>query len=160
MQNIQRPPSALNGATCGLLTLASFTLASFALAGCSDSEYKVAPVKGTVTYQGNKLTFGKLYFRPVKNDGEGENPGRPAFGTIDEQGAYRLSTYSEYDGAIVGTHNVQFLTKSESKETRKKKVAFFAQLGEKPPKFLRPKQTQIEIEQRSNVFDIELVEKK
>jgi len=155
MQNKQRPPSALNRTACALLAIAIF-----ALPGCSDSEYKIAPVEGTVTYQGNKLTFGKLYFRPVKSGDKGEGPGRPAFGTIDAQGAYRLSTYSEHDGAIVGKHNIQFFMKAEDEETRKRKAAFFSQFGKKPPKSLRAKQTQVEIESRSNVFDIELVEKK
>ncbi len=134
-----------------------FIATVFALLGCSSSEYKIAPVEGTVTYQGNKLTFGKLYFRPVKKgEGEGENPGRPAFATIDEQGHYRLSTYGQYDGAIVGAHNVQFIMPSGNES----KKAFFAQGKEKPPKFLRPKEPRLEIQPGNNVFDIELVEKK
>lgn len=150
MQNRHRQRGSLKGTVYGLFAATVFTLL-----GCSSSEYKIAPVEGVVTYQGSKLTFGKLYFRPVKSGGEGENPGRPAFGTIDEHGHYRLSTYGQYDGAIVGAHNVQFIMPSGDEN----KKAFFAQGKEKPPKFLRPKESRVEVKSGSNVLDIELVEK-
>src|SRR5712671_5793789 len=70
------------------------------LAGCSQSgRMPMAPVHGQVTYQG----------RPVANAAvEFLCPGasRPAAGTSDEQGNYRLTTFTANDGAMIGPHVV------------------------------------------------------
>ena len=56
------------------------------------------PVKGTVTYKGKPLSGGEITFEP--------GFGREAFGTIQSDGTFVLTTFKEGDGAVVGTHRV------------------------------------------------------
>ncbi|MBA2114140.1 DUF4198 domain-containing protein [Bremerella alba] len=71
----------------------------FLIAGCSsESPFDMAPVTGTVLYQGKPLPYGNINFRPLS--------GSPAFSRIDSNGTFTLSTYGDRDGAIVGKHEV------------------------------------------------------
>jgi hypothetical protein len=70
------------------------------LAGCSSSNDRwMAPVGGQVTYQGKPVANATVAFLC---------PGapRPSVGTTDDSGNYRLTTFEQNDGAIVGTHAV------------------------------------------------------
>jgi hypothetical protein len=68
-------------------------------AGCSPSyQLETAEVRGTVTLDGVPLTSGGVMFLPSR--------GRGATGVISADGTYRLTTYNEGDGAIVGKHQV------------------------------------------------------
>jgi hypothetical protein len=70
------------------------------LAGCSGSDRPaIAPVRGIVTYNGQPVAGAWVEFLC---------PGapRPAVGKTDERGEYRLTTYEQCDGAMVGTHVV------------------------------------------------------
>lgn len=61
-----------------------------------------ATVSGVVTYRGQPVPSGRIQFVP-----DARGPGvRTAFGLLDSQGRYTLSTYGNGDGAIVGTHRV------------------------------------------------------
>jgi hypothetical protein len=60
---------------------------------------KVAPVSGTLTYQGKPLKYYGVTFLPT--DGR-----RPGFGTTDPFGKFTLSTNSEGDGAPLGTSKI------------------------------------------------------
>jgi hypothetical protein len=77
--------------------------ASLAVAGCDRSPYQLAPVHGTVTVADKPMFQGKVMFGPIARPGE-ENPGKPAFGAIQADGQYRLTTFNPDDGAIVGEH--------------------------------------------------------
>ena len=68
-------------------------------AGCRGGRLPVAPVQGKVLYRGNPLQFGGVMFQP--------NVGPPAKGKISSDGTFRLTTYREGDGAVVGTHRVR-----------------------------------------------------
>ena len=61
----------------------------------------VTPVEGKVLYQGKPLEFGSVLFQPAK--------GPLAQGEIASDGTFRLSTYSENDGAVAGNHHVQIV---------------------------------------------------
>jgi hypothetical protein len=71
--------------------------------GCSSptelAQKMVVPVKGVVTYKGKPLTTGSIRFEPV-------DAGREAYGTIQPDGTFVLSTFKEGDGAFRGTHTV------------------------------------------------------
>lgn len=69
--------------------------------GCGESSDlpPTATVTGTVTYQGQPVANAQITFYPD----EGR---KPASGTADEDGAYSLTTFSNGDGAIPGTHKV------------------------------------------------------
>jgi hypothetical protein len=81
------------------------SVALFVSVGCEKSPYDLAPVRGTVTVDGQQLQEGKVMFTPVAKEGE-LNPGKPAFGRIGPDGTFVLSTYGNEDGAIVGEHGV------------------------------------------------------
>lgn len=68
------------------------------LFGCN-SKPAIAPVSGKILYNGQPLPYGNVVFQPSK--------GQPAGGAVQPDGSFRLSTFSEYDGAIVGPHKVR-----------------------------------------------------
>ena len=69
------------------------------VAGCGSDRLPVAPVTGKVFYQGKPLEFGSVMFQPDK--------GPAGRGTIQPDGSFTLSTYSEGDGAVIGQHKVR-----------------------------------------------------
>ena len=69
-----------------------------AAGGCSD-RLATAPVEGKVLYRGKPLQFGSVTFQP--------DLGLLATGIIGPDGSFRLSTYSDGDGAVIGTHQVR-----------------------------------------------------
>ena len=80
-----------------------------AVAGCSQ-DASVANVNGTVCLDGNPLTAGTVQFVPAA--------GRAAKGTIQSDGTFRLGTYSESDGALVGPHRVAIIAYEDAGYSR------------------------------------------
>jgi len=68
-------------------------------AGCGEPRQHVVPVKGRVLYNDKPLAFGGVMFQP-------EN-GLPARGTIQSDGTFTLTTYSNGDGGTVGMNKVR-----------------------------------------------------
>ncbi len=66
--------------------------------GC-DKGPQVVPVEGIVYYNDKPLPFGSVMFQPQM--------GQPAGARLDQDGSFKLSTFSEFDGAIVGQHKVK-----------------------------------------------------
>lgn len=87
---------------CTALWLAGAVAAAL-IAGCSKSPYELAPVEGRVTIDGAPMPIGKVMFAPTAKEGN-LNPGKPAFGAIQPDGSFKLSTYDDGDGAVVGVH--------------------------------------------------------
>jgi hypothetical protein len=71
-----------------------------AVAGCTKDD-SLANVEGVVRLDGQPLTSGTVRFIPPA--------GRAASGQIQPDGTYRLGTYGESDGALVGTHKVAII---------------------------------------------------
>jgi hypothetical protein len=80
--------------------------------GCSRSGFDVAPVHGTVTADDKPLFQGRVMFAPSAK-GENMEPGKPAWGDIDKNGNYRLSTFTSNDGAVIGEHWVTVINSGE-----------------------------------------------
>jgi hypothetical protein len=59
----------------------------------------VAPASGKVLYNGEPLPYGAVVLQPPA--------GQFAGGAIQPDGTFRLSTFKEYDGAIIGPHKVK-----------------------------------------------------
>lgn len=78
--------------------------AAAVLAGCGSDAPTTIPVSGTVTYNGEPVTVGKVMFRPI-TVAEGL-PKRPAMGKLQSDGSYRLSTFARNDGAVPGEYHV------------------------------------------------------
>lgn len=76
--------------------------------GCNQPSFPVAPVLGTVKIDGQPMTQGKVMFSPVASGGK-LNSGRPAFGYIQNDGSFAVSTYSDGDGAVIGDHWVSII---------------------------------------------------
>lgn len=78
------------------------------LVGCQRPAFPVAPVHGKVMIDGQPLTEGKVMFAPIAQGG-GMESGKPAFGPLQGDGSFVLSTYSDNDGAVVGEHWVSII---------------------------------------------------
>lgn len=77
---------------------ATIAIAAASLAcGCS-RQTPAHPVGGRVTLNGKPLVDAQISFRPAQ--------GPEAFGVLDSEGRYRLSTRAAGDGAVAGTHAV------------------------------------------------------
>ena len=78
--------------------------------GCGQSSVTpvlTVPVKGKITYKGQPLTKGTIAFEPTDR-------GKDAFGEIQSDGTFVLTTYKPNDGAVVGTHRVYVTGVSKS----------------------------------------------
>ena len=78
--------------------LATLGLAILVMTGCGGPEGpELAPVKGTVTYQGKPVENAGVTFTPTK--------GGPATAQTNAQGEFTLQTLGK-DGAVLGDHVV------------------------------------------------------
>jgi hypothetical protein len=69
------------------------------IVGCAQKTgLPTAPVVGKVTYRGKPVPTGTVMFTPEE--------GPAATGNIAPDGTYRLTTYREADGAVIGRHKV------------------------------------------------------
>jgi hypothetical protein len=89
---IPGPRSVLPVALAGALFFA-------ALPGCGPRRPPVARVEGTVTLGGQPVAEAAVTFTPVEG-------GRPASGATDGSGRFRLGTFGQGDGAVLGEHVV------------------------------------------------------
>jgi hypothetical protein len=95
-----------------LVAGAALAAAFLALTGCRDSGPKIVPVSGSVTIDGQPLTYGHIQVIPAG--------WRPASGRLDGAGRFTLTTTTPNDGCAVGTHPVAILAgESLTPETMK-----------------------------------------
>lgn len=83
-------------------------LLGVAVSGCNSSDYDLAPVEGTVLFEGKPLTEGQLMFSPVATGGD-MNSGKAGFGNLKGDGTFEISTYTDGDGAVVAKHRVTLI---------------------------------------------------
>ena len=86
------------------LFLVGSLLSLMFLAGCGGRA--MAPVKGQVTFNKKPVVQAFITFSPLARAEGDLKPGKAATAVTDEEGRYVLSTYNNYDGAIVGKHQV------------------------------------------------------
>ncbi len=72
--------------------------------GCG-SGYRLAPVSGTVTLNGQPLAGADVHFQPIGSK-DNPNPGPGSHGKTDAQGRYSLRVDERQAGAVVGKHRV------------------------------------------------------
>lgn len=93
-----------------VLHTASWSLLGLACIGCSPpSKSPVAPVEGTVTYDGEPLSKGLVTFVP---DVERGTSGPIGVGEIREDGTFRILTdpnEKRLDGALIGHHKIRVI---------------------------------------------------
>ena len=122
-----------------------------ALAGGCSSHPETGQVTGKVTIDGQPMTYGRVQFAPIATQDQLE-VGKPAFGYIQSDGGYRLSTYGNDDGALVGQHRVIILNKSETEQAKA------ASKSGKLPSFdlLRVPNLRVDVAAGENTIDIPL----
>ena len=73
--------------------------------GCSDGQFQLAPISGTVTFDGEPLVGAEVVFAPVENKDVIE-VGPASVGYTDDQGRFNLKTVKGRQGAVVTNHRV------------------------------------------------------
>ena len=76
--------------------------------GCGSGEknFSVARTEGVVLCNGEPVENAQVYFEPLVT-GKSAKVGKQAFAFSDVDGAFKLSTYGNNDGAVVGKHRVR-----------------------------------------------------
>jgi hypothetical protein len=87
----------------------AFALLLFVAGACGKKSDLPAtgPVEGKVTLNGQPLKSGTVVFVP-------DAGGKSAQGNIDSDGTFVLGTFTETDGAILGTHKVMITAMEEA----------------------------------------------
>ncbi|MEX2167958.1 MAG: hypothetical protein WD851_01490 [Pirellulales bacterium] len=84
-------------------------------AGCGDG-LPVAPVSGTVTFEGKPLVGASITTQPIASGSD--NPGSGSFGNTDEQGRFELELVQPaVKGAIIGEHRVMISQASKAQSS-------------------------------------------
>lgn len=86
--------------------LIAFTLV--VVCGCG-SKFKIAPVSGKVTLDGEPLGGALVSFEPL-SQGSDMEAGYGSYGECDENGVFQLKSLHDENGAIVGPHRVLITT--------------------------------------------------
>jgi hypothetical protein len=88
-----------------ILAVAALLAAGAAVPGCGrEPRPPMGRVSGKVTYKGQPFDAGMVVFNPA--GGPENSTGQPATGKIAADGSYRLTTFDDGDGALVGEHIV------------------------------------------------------
>jgi hypothetical protein len=124
------------GAVAAILSTAS---------GCGNKQFSTVPVEGVVRYQGKPLKFGAVVFQP--------DVGPPALGRIEPDGTFRLTSYGDKPGAILGVHRVAISCYERDAPLppgvppRTEKMGPGKQLI--PPRYFSPQTSRIQVEVKS-----------
>lgn len=140
------------GITIGFLLFTMLVLSN----GCGGSGPEMARVKGQVLLNGEPVPGGKVMLNPVAVGSTTEAKGRPAMGSVDSNGGFTLTTYESGDGAVVGMHQVDYL--SPDNEDLEEENAELAQWF-KNKKIFVPADLEFEIVSGSNEIKLELNER-
>jgi hypothetical protein len=116
--------------------LIAIAFAAVLVPGCGGP--KMAPVKGRVVFNGQPVKEAAVTFSPT-GAGNQLDAGKPGTGFTDEDGNFVLSTFKNYDGAIVGTHSVNVVLDDTN-----------------PARCKRHKGVTLEVKPGSNDFTIEM----
>jgi hypothetical protein len=85
----------------------------------------MASVTGHVTCNGKPVGAAMIAFNPVSQSNDDRNPGKPATGFTELDGNYSLSTFKNYDGALIGKHRVTItLDDTNPARCKREKVVF------------------------------------
>lgn len=83
------------------------------ITGCSDGRPAMVRVSGTVTIDGEPMTYGFVRMVP-------EGGGRAATGRIGTDGRFAMATYENSDGVVPGTHLVEIISNESISDTKTK----------------------------------------
>lgn len=120
--------------------------------GCGDG-FSTAPVKGTVTFNGEPVKGGSLTFSPTAASSDGSNV--PASGVVADDGTYTLATFDS-TGAVPGEYDVYY--SAPPPEVPEAAAGGHAQTPPSPYAGLVPKEPKVQVTSGSNEINIELVQ--
>jgi hypothetical protein len=90
--------------TTSMRFVALLTLGLLLFSGCGE-RLSVAPVSGTITFEGKPLARASITTQPIATGST--NPGPGSFGRTDDQGRFELELVKPAKkGAIIGEHRV------------------------------------------------------
>ena len=89
------------------IAIAFFALFLISVCGCDSKDYAVAPVSGTVTFEGKPVDKLRVSFNPSPV-GENYAVGPFSQGKTDANGKFTLVTRYKEEGAVVGKHKLAF----------------------------------------------------
>ena len=123
-------------------------------AGCGGSDADLAPVKGTVTLDGEPLAGARVEFDPDPDEVvRGKSTGSASYGVTDSSGRYTLQYTHEQEGALLGKHTVRITTRAMTVDADGKEVLVPERL---PPKFHLNSELTREVTPGSNTIDFPL----
>jgi hypothetical protein len=100
--------------------------------GCSPSPFKLVPVSGTVSLDGQPLAGGIVNFQPIVV-GTGVNSGPGSTARTGTDGRFTLATIRGEPGAVVGEHRVKIY--SFNAETAKRSANGTPERERVPPRY-------------------------
>lgn len=89
------------------IAIALFTVFSIVISGCTGKDYSLAPVSGTVTYEGEPVDKLRVSFSPMPV-GDNLAVGPYSKGKTDSSGKFTLVTRYDEPGAVAGKHQLAF----------------------------------------------------
>lgn len=131
------------------LLCTAIVFSGLSLLGC-DGSARPVPVTGVVTYSGIPVAGAQVMFTPTT--------GRPAEGTTDEQGKFKLTTTEPGDGALPGSHTVT-IVKMERREGTDPNDPYAVMDNVLPAKYAKPGSVLVEVKSKgSNDFPFSLTD--
>jgi hypothetical protein len=114
------------------------------LAGCSNGQKPVVPVRGKVLYHGQPADGALVVFNPVgDNDPKAVRPQ----GTVGSDGAFEMATYDDKDGAPPGEYDVAIVWLIENEKTKR----VWSPL---PARYMAPEQSGLRVTIRDGENDL------
>jgi len=116
-----------------------------------DFKKEVAPVRGTVTCNGQPVNEGVVLFVPkVPPGADAMNSGKTASGYIKPDGTYVLTTYDKGDGAMIGEHEVRIHRLAPEDDESPEAVLY-----DRDPNLCGGTILQVTVEDVDNVIDLD-----
>ena len=132
-----------------LLLWIAIIFGGLSLVGC-DGAARPVPVTGVVIYGGMPVAGAQVMFTPTN--------GRPAEGTTDEQGKFKLTTTEPGDGALPGSHQVT-IVKMARREGTDPNDPYAVMDNVLPAKYAKPGSVLVEVKSKgSNEFPFSLTD--
>lgn len=124
--------------------------------GCNQrSEFPLAPVSGTVVFDGQPVTAGHLQFAPAGNGGL--TAGKVATAAIKGDGSFTFGSYTLDDGAVIGAGRLMFLEPASTETPPADAVEKRWRPTGSPYAGLVPKEPDVTIIEGPNTLVVELV---
>ena len=126
------------------------------IAGCSGDDRGLAPVSGTVLFNGKPLPNAGVIFTPD------EDNIRVGVGSTDKDGKYKLTSFQINDGAKIGKYAITIRAEEGGDSKLKPADALDFVRGKiiTPLKYSRPETSGLtaEVARKNNVIDFQLPE--